>query len=85
MIVKAEIIWSADDMTLLNEPGISRAAAAVMLGVNPITIGRWVRSNKIVLLPGTGKICTSSLRTHIEAEIARATAKSVKFGGKADA
>lgn len=84
MIVKAEVAWSADDQTLLKEPGISRASAAIMLGVNPITIGRWAKAKKVRTLPD-GRICTASLRSHVEAEIAKAIARAVRFGGKADA
>ena len=77
------IVWSADELSLLALPGISRAAAAEMLGVHPVTIGRWVNSGKVSKLIGSSKICTSSLRKHVEDTVAGAIAKAVKFGGQA--
>lgn len=84
MIIQGSVIWSPDDLKLLGEPGISRAAAAIMLGVHTITIGRWVTSGKIKTVPG-GKICTASLKAHVEKTVAEAIAKAVKFGGQANA
>lgn len=84
MIIKGSVIWSPDDLKLLGEPGISRAAAAIMLGVHTITIGRWVTSGKIKTVPG-GKICTASLKAHVDKTVAEAIAKSVKLGGQANA
>lgn len=82
MIVQATCLWSADDQRLLQEPGISRASAALMLGVSAITIGRWVRAGK-VSLNSDRKISTDSLKAHVEKSVAEAIAKAVKFGGKA--
>ena len=83
MIIKATVVWSPDDLKLLGEPGISRATAAIMLGVHTITIGRWVTSGKIKTVSG-GKICTASLKAHVEKTVAEAIAKAVKFGGQAN-